>query len=80
MEQQEYFYTYAKTNDMPTFKAIDINEGTTVGRLSYATTMQNTAENQKTLQRLADNNSNNGLQIQLRSGRTGRSVFQTTLN
>lgn len=72
----ERFFTYCKFADEKRFSAYDINEGVPVGNLIYCTMIENTAENQKKLQALADLNADQGLRIQLRTPK-GRIVFET---
>lgn len=62
----EWYIVYAKFDGCKTFKAFDLNEGRTVGNLIYATLLENTEENRKKLQDLADLNKEYHLQLQLR--------------
>ena len=61
-------YTYIKCDGMNTFKACNINEGSCVDRLIYATIIEVTEENKIKLQRLADMNKDINLIVQLRVG------------
>ena len=71
----EWYIVYAKFDGCKTFKAFDVNEGRTVGNLIYATLLENTEENRKKLQDLADLNKEYHLQLQLR--RKQKVCFQT---
>lgn len=70
------FYTYAKFDNMKSFKAFDVNEGYCVDRLIYATLIADTEENKTKLQRLADMNKEINLKLQLRDGK-GKIMFET---
>ncbi len=69
-------YVYAKMKWMKTFKAFDL-EGFFVGNLIYASLLDNTDENQKKLQQLAEDNKSAGFQFQLRLPETNKILFQT---
>ena len=70
------FFTYVKYNGQRNFCAFDINDGHPVRNLIYATMVEDTIENRRKLQELADVNIDIDLTIQLRD-RKGRTVFQT---
>ena len=61
-------YTYIKCDGMKSFKACNVNDGTCVDRLIYATIVEVTEENKIKLQRLADMNKDINLIVQLRVG------------
>ena len=69
--------TYLKTKDMKSFKACDINAGTVVGNLIYATIIACSEENKMKMQRIVDNNKSIGLKFQLRSLDKKKVVFET---
>lgn len=75
----EFCYTYCRFSDDLRYKAFDLNAGCAVGRLIHCTIIQDSAENRAKLQELADLNSEDGLQIQLRTD-SGKVVFTTSLN
>ena len=66
---------YAKLDGCKTFGAFDINEGRFVGNLIYASLLENTADNQRKLQELADMNKECHLVLQLRQ--KNRVTFET---
>lgn len=59
---------YAKHNGLKTFKAIDIHTFEPVSNLMYASMIQNTPQNQSKLNRIASQNKEKSLIIQLREG------------
>ena len=61
-------YTYIKCDGMSTFMACNVNDGTCVDRLIYATIVEVTEDNKIKLQRLADMNKGINLVLQLRVG------------
>ncbi len=71
----DWYIVYAKYDGCKGFRAFDVNEGRQVGNLIYATFLENTDENQRKLQDLADLNKEYHLVLQLR--RNGRVCFQT---
>ena len=72
----DWYIVYAKYDGCKGFRAFDVNEGRQVGNLIYATLLENTDENQRKLQDLADLNKGCNLILQLR--RNGKVRFQTT--
>ena len=72
----DWYIVYAKFDGCKGFRAFDVNEGRQVGNLIYATLLENTDENQRKLQDLADMNKGCNLILQLR--RNGKVRFQTT--
>lgn len=72
----DWYIVYAKFDGCKGFRAFDVNEGRQVGNLIYATLLENTDENQRKLQDLADMNKGCNLILQLR--RNGKVKFQTT--
>jgi len=66
---------YAKFDGCSSYRAFDIQNGVQVYNIIYASLVENTEENRKKLQRLADNHKDVHLSIQLRKGQ--RIVFQT---
>ena len=72
----DWYIVYAKFDGCNGFRAFDVNEGRQVGNLIYATLLENTDENQRKLQDLADMNKGCNLILQLR--RNGKVRFQTT--
>ena len=73
---ESLLYVYARYNDMKRFKAFDVNEYVTVGKLIYATLIENSDENRMKLQTLADLNKKINLKLQLRN-HNGKIVFET---
>ena len=71
----DWYIVYAKFDGCKGLRAFDVNEGRQVGNLIYATLLENTDENQRKLQDLADLNKEYHLVLQLR--RKGRVCFQT---
>ena len=71
----DWYIVYAKLDGCKGFRAFDVNEGRQVGNLIYATLLENTDENQRKLQDLADLNKEYHLVLQLR--RKGKVCFQT---
>ena len=71
----DWYIVYTKFDGCKGFRAFDVNEGRQVGNLIYATLLENTDENQRKLQDLADLNKEYHLVLQLR--RKGRVCFQT---
>ena len=71
----EWHIVYAKIDQCKTFGAFDINEGRFVGNLIYASLLENTEENQRKLQELADLNKDCHLILQLR--RNKKVTFET---
>lgn len=67
--------TYCKFADEKRFQAYDLNKGVPVRNLIYATMLENTKENHQKLQKLADLNKRQGLQIQLRQ--RNKIIFKT---
>ena len=61
-------YTYIKCDGMNTFKACNVNDGSCVDRLIYATIVEVTEGNKIKLQRLAGMNKDINLIVQLRVG------------
>lgn len=72
----ERYFIYGKVNGMKSYKAMDINEGTFVDKLIYATLIEDTERNRNKLQELADMNKEIGLVLQLRSN-NGKSIYTT---
>ncbi len=68
-------YTYAKMDDMRTYRAMDINEGAFVGNLIYCTVLEDNEYHRGKLQELADMNREIGLVLQLR--RNNKVIFET---
>ncbi len=62
----DWYIVYAKFDGCKGFRAFDVNEGRQVGNLIYATLLENTDENQRKLQDLADLNKGCNLILQLR--------------
>lgn len=75
LKNMEWNITYAKCNGSKTYKAFDIANGCFVGNIIYATSIENTDENRKKLQELADMNKHIKLSLQLRNN--GKVVFHT---
>lgn len=71
----EWYIVYAKFENNKEFHAFSIKEGRCVGRLVYATLMENTTATRKWLQELADLNRECQFVFQLR--RNGKVCFQT---
>ena len=71
----DWYIVYAKFDGCKGFRVVGVNEGRQVGNLIYATLLENTDENQRKLQDLADLNKEYHLVLQLR--RKGRVCFQT---
>lgn len=59
---------YAKYKGLKSFKAIDIHTFEPVSKLMYASMIQNTPQNQSKLNRIAAQNKEKSLIIQLREG------------
>lgn len=59
---------YAKYKGLNSFKAIDIHTFEPVSHLMYASMIQNTPQNQSKLNRIASQNKEKSLIIQLREG------------
>ena len=66
---------YAKLDGCKTFGAFDISEGRFVGNLIYASLLENTKDNRRKLQELADLNKECHLVLQLRQ--KGKVKFET---
>lgn len=66
---------YAKMDGCKTFGAFDISEGRFVSNLIYASLLENTADNQRKMQELADLNKECHLVLQLRQ--KGKVKFET---
>jgi len=71
----DWHIVYAKIDGCKTFGAFDINEGRFVGNLIYASLQENTEDNQRKLQELADMNKECHLVLQLRQ--KGKVKFET---
>lgn len=69
-------YVYAKMKWMKGFQAFDL-EGFFVRRKIYASLVENSEENQRKLQQLANDNNSAGFQFQLRQPETDKVLFQT---
>jgi len=67
--------TYAKYGEMKSYKAFDLQNGVPVGNIIYATSLENTEDNRRKLQELADLNKAINLSLQLR--KDGKIIFQT---
>lgn len=71
----DWHIVYAKLDGCKTFGAFDISEGRFVGNLIYASLLENTEDNQRKLQELADMNKECHLVLQLRQ--KNRVTFET---
>ena len=71
----DWHIVYAKIDGCKTFGAFDVSEGRFVGNLIYASLLENTEENQRKLQELADLNKDCHLVLQLRRNR--KVTFET---
>lgn len=69
-------FVYVRYRGMKQFKAFDVNECVTVEKLIFATLIENSDENRKKLQALADLNKMINLKLQLRN-HNGKIVFET---
>lgn len=67
-------YVYAKNKESKNFRGFDL-EGWFVGNLIYASLLEDSEENHRTLQELADTNKKDSWMFQLRKG--NKVVFQT---
>ena len=65
-KDMDWHIVYAKLDGCKTFGAFDIIDGRFVGNLIYASLLENTADNQRKLQELADLNKDIHLVLQLR--------------
>ena len=72
----EYHIVYAKFDGCNSFKAFDVNDGSQVCNLIYASLVENTVDTSSKLQKLADMNKSCNLILQLR--KNGKVKFQTT--
>ena len=68
-------FVYAKVKWMRTFKAFSL-EGFFVGNLIYATLIENSEDNHRKLQKIADEEKSKGLVFQLR--KNNKILFQTS--
>lgn len=71
----DWYIVYAKLDGCKTFGAFDISEGRFVENLIYASLLENTKDNRRKLQELADLNKECHLVLQLRH--KGKVKFET---